>query len=63
MIGYPPGATHCDWCHTSIAWTDTSFTHDNEALCPACWPTWLSLIDDGENGPDSAAELRERGPR
>jgi hypothetical protein len=43
-IGFPPGKTKCDWCHKAVEWKDTDFTHDNEALCPKCWPTWLGII-------------------
>jgi len=43
-IQHPPGATQCDWCHKAIAWEDTNLTHDNEALCSHCWPSWLQIV-------------------
>jgi hypothetical protein len=63
-IGYPPGATWCDWCHKTLAWKDANFTHDSEALCPKCWPTWLSISEPEQQwGDDSAQQALERGPR
>lgn len=59
-IGHPPGATHCDWCHKSVAWKDTNLTHDNEALCPACWPSWLSIIGTDEADDDLNAAFPEQ---
>lgn len=61
VIGYPPGTTRCDWCHKALAWKDSKMTHDNEALCPMCWPSWLAIT--AEWGPDSAAQELEMGPR
>lgn len=59
-IPYPPGKTRCDWCHKTTGWKDINLTHDNEALCPRCWPAWLDII--GEDTGRYQATGRQDGP-